>query len=246
MTLKMPVRWFGPAGNYNGQQYGEEGHRYATLELKLERTAFMVVDSDCGSGNPHVEEGIAPALAAARKAGMHVFYIHNDFSLVDEAGQHQARAARNALGHSRGRGAAGPGPDPRKARLLTFDPAAGARAGFSQAGMVGVPRDPHRLPPALQGHQDVDRRGVQPAGLPLPDHRRSGRAQLPGDHAAGLHPLRGVLRHGGRPPRGGRMAAQDRVPQLRARHRLHQYLRRVRRRLRGTGNEADGGSRSPP
>ena len=84
--LKLPVRWFGPAGNYNGQRYGEEGHRYATLELELERTAFMVVDSDCGSGNPHVEEGIAPALAAARKAGMHVFYIHNDFSLVDEPG----------------------------------------------------------------------------------------------------------------------------------------------------------------
>jgi nicotinamidase-related amidase len=33
-----------------------------------------------------VEEGIAPALATARKVKMHVIFIHNDFSLVDEPG----------------------------------------------------------------------------------------------------------------------------------------------------------------
>ena len=83
--LKLPVRWYGGAGYYQGQ-HQEDGHRYDALELELERTAFMVVDSNCGSGNPHVEDGIAPALAAAREAGMRVLYIHNDFSLVDEPG----------------------------------------------------------------------------------------------------------------------------------------------------------------
>lgn len=84
--LSIPVRWYAGSGTYNGQAYEEAGHRYASLEVKLEQTAFMVVDSDCGSGNPFVEEGIAPALAASRAAGMHVFFIHNDFSLVDEPG----------------------------------------------------------------------------------------------------------------------------------------------------------------
>ena len=83
--LQLPVRWYGPAGDYNGQHYDEEGHRFATLELELERTAFMVVDSD-GPNRPTVEEGIAPALAAARRIGMHVIFIHNDFSLIDEPG----------------------------------------------------------------------------------------------------------------------------------------------------------------
>ena len=83
--LKLPVRWYGGAGYYSGQ-HQEDGHRYGDLELELERTAFMVVDSDCGEGNPYVEDGIAPALAAARRAGLHVLFIHNDFSLADEPG----------------------------------------------------------------------------------------------------------------------------------------------------------------
>ncbi|MCZ6676459.1 MAG: hypothetical protein O7E52_04335, partial [Candidatus Poribacteria bacterium] len=72
--LTLPVRWYS-----NDTQYSE-------LELELERTAFMIVDSDCGAGNEYVEKGIAPALAAAREVGMKVVFIHNDFSLVDEPG----------------------------------------------------------------------------------------------------------------------------------------------------------------
>ena len=226
--LELPVRWFGPAGNYNGQRYGEEGHRYAALEIELERTAFMIVDSDCGPGRPHVEEGIAPALATARRAGMHVFYIHNDFSLVDEPGSIKRELHETRWGIPGAAARPAPVRTPVKPDYSTFDPTAGARAGFSQAGVVGIPRDPHRLPPALPRHPDADRRRVQPAGLPLPDRGRGGRAQLPGDRAAGLHELGGVRRHRGRPPRGGRMAAQDRIPQLRAHHRLHQHLREVR------------------
>ena len=75
--LTFPVRWYS-----NGTQHGE-------LELELNRTAFMIVDSDCGTGNRYVEDGIAPALAAARTAGMRVVFIHNDFSLV------MSRAASN-------------------------------------------------------------------------------------------------------------------------------------------------------
>ena len=84
-TLKMPVRWWGGAGYYSDEP-GQDGHAYADLELELERTVFMVVDSDCGAGNRYVEEGIAPALQAARGAGMRVVFIHNDFSLCDEPG----------------------------------------------------------------------------------------------------------------------------------------------------------------
>ena len=84
-TLKLPVRWYGGAGYYTPVQEGD-GEVYDDLDLELERTAFMVVDSDCGEGNPYVENGIAPALKAARAAGMHVIYIHNDFTVCDEPG----------------------------------------------------------------------------------------------------------------------------------------------------------------
>ena len=84
-NLKVPVRWWGGAGNDKIVQ-SEDGHCYAELELELARTVFMIVDSDCGQGNVYVEEGIAPALAAARAVGMQVVYIHNDFSLSDEPG----------------------------------------------------------------------------------------------------------------------------------------------------------------
>lgn len=83
--LKLPVRWYGDLGYYSGDVQ-VDGHRQGDLDLDLARTAFMVVDSDCGSGNDTVEKGIAPALTAARGAGMRVVYIHNDFSLVDEPG----------------------------------------------------------------------------------------------------------------------------------------------------------------
>ncbi|MFA6107713.1 MAG: hypothetical protein WDA75_02990, partial [Candidatus Latescibacterota bacterium] len=84
-TLRLPVRWYSGPGYYQGRVEGE-GHRLGELELEVARTAFLVVDSDCGAGNPWVEQGIAPALAAARRTGMHVVYIHNDFSLADEPG----------------------------------------------------------------------------------------------------------------------------------------------------------------
>lgn len=83
--LRLPVRWYSGPGYYQGEAHGE-GHRHDTLPLELERTAFMIVDSDCGPGNEVVEKGIAPALAAARRVGMRVVFIHNDFSLVDEPG----------------------------------------------------------------------------------------------------------------------------------------------------------------
>ncbi len=83
--IKLPVRWWGGAEAAKSAQ-GQDGHSFGELELELKRTVFAVVDSDCGAGNPWVEEGIAPALKAARSAGMRVIFIHNDFSLVDEPG----------------------------------------------------------------------------------------------------------------------------------------------------------------
>ena len=84
-TLNLPVRWYGGAGYYAGK-HDADGHCYDTLQLEAGRTAFLVVDSDCGTGNPVVEEAIAPALKAARGAGLRVVFVHNDFSLVDEPG----------------------------------------------------------------------------------------------------------------------------------------------------------------
>ena len=83
--LTIPVRWYGGSGYY-ADEHDNDGHCYKDLALELKRTAFLIVDSDCGTGNKYVEEGIAPALQAARSCGMHVVYIHNDFSLVDEPG----------------------------------------------------------------------------------------------------------------------------------------------------------------
>lgn len=79
-TLNLPVRWY------------HEGYRHDALDLDVARTAFMVVDSDCGTADPGspgvriAEACIAPALAAARQIGMHVIFIHNDFTLVDDPG----------------------------------------------------------------------------------------------------------------------------------------------------------------
>jgi nicotinamidase-related amidase len=83
--LKVPVRWYGGADYYNGK-YDQDGHCYDELELEAARTAFLIVDSDCGLGNDCVENSIAPALKAARRTGIRVVFIHNDFSLVDEPG----------------------------------------------------------------------------------------------------------------------------------------------------------------
>ena len=104
-ALALPVRWYRGAGYYRGQAQGD-GNVHGTLDLELERTAFMIVDSDCGS-NEQVEEGIAPALAAAREAGLHVIYIHNDFSLCDEPGsiKREIHGTRWGDAEAAGRGA---------------------------------------------------------------------------------------------------------------------------------------------
>lgn len=49
--LNIPVRWY------------SQGQCNDILKLDLKQTAIMIVDSDCGPGNPCVEEGIVPALA---------------------------------------------------------------------------------------------------------------------------------------------------------------------------------------
>lgn len=96
--LQLTVRWYSGSGYYRGAEQGE-GHRYDKLELELERTAFMIVDSDCGAGNTWVEQGIAPALTAARQVGMKVVFVHNDFSLVDEPGSIKREIHGTRWGH---------------------------------------------------------------------------------------------------------------------------------------------------
>jgi nicotinamidase-related amidase len=83
--LNVPIRYY--------QDYeGGYDYAYEGLELSLERTCFLLVDVDGGysiraDGTPHptTEQFIAPALAAARRVGMKVAYVHNDLRLV--AGQ---------------------------------------------------------------------------------------------------------------------------------------------------------------
>ena len=72
--LNIPVRWY------------SDGQRCGTQSIELKRTAFVIVDADGGASGKCVEEGIAPALAAARSVGMRVLFIHNDYSLTDEPG----------------------------------------------------------------------------------------------------------------------------------------------------------------
>lgn len=77
--LQLPVRYYrdyAPAYDYS----------YEALELPLAETAFLVVDVDGGQPNPVTECFIAPALAAARDAGMLVTYVHNDLRLVADPG----------------------------------------------------------------------------------------------------------------------------------------------------------------
>jgi nicotinamidase-related amidase len=73
-TIHLPVRWY------------HLGTHFDTLALRLSEVAFFIVDSNCGQGNPVVEQHIAPALAAARQAGMRVLFVHNDLTLVDDPG----------------------------------------------------------------------------------------------------------------------------------------------------------------
>lgn len=111
--LNLPVRWYG-----GGTQDGD-GHCYDALRLEAARTAFLVVDSDCGAGNPVVEEGIAPALKAARGAGLRVVFVHNDFSLSDEPGSIKRELHGTRWGNAE---AAHRPPPPRKPVQPTYSP----------------------------------------------------------------------------------------------------------------------------
>ena len=47
--LTIPARWYSGPGYYRGEGT-RDGYQYGSLELELARTAFMIVDSDCGRG----------------------------------------------------------------------------------------------------------------------------------------------------------------------------------------------------
>ena len=59
---------------------------YETLTLPFEQSAFLLVDVDGKTPNATTENFIAPTLAAARDAQMHVAYVHNDLRLVADPG----------------------------------------------------------------------------------------------------------------------------------------------------------------
>ena len=78
-VLDIPVRYY---KDYpGGYDYG-----YETLSLPLAECTFLLVDVDGTSPNPVTENRIAPALAAARRAGLRVAYVHNDLRLVADPG----------------------------------------------------------------------------------------------------------------------------------------------------------------
>jgi nicotinamidase-related amidase len=80
--LDVPVRFY--------RDYPEAyDYGFETLQLELERSAFLLVDVDWDAIEPVrtiSREAIAPALEAARAAGMLVTYVHNDLRLVAEPG----------------------------------------------------------------------------------------------------------------------------------------------------------------
>jgi nicotinamidase-related amidase len=77
--IHIPVRYY---QDYpGGYDYG-----YETLPLKFEECAFLLVDVDGRAPNPITENFIAPALQAARQAGLRVVYVHNDLRLVADPG----------------------------------------------------------------------------------------------------------------------------------------------------------------
>jgi len=80
--LEIPVRFYRDFPE--AYDYGFE-----TLKLELEHSAFLLVDVDWDWIEPvHTisQDHIAPALAAARQAGMLVTYVHNDLRLLADAG----------------------------------------------------------------------------------------------------------------------------------------------------------------
>ena len=79
MPFEIPIRYY---RDYPGAyDYGHE-----TLNLPFERCALLLVDVDGGAPNPTTEGMIAPALDAARRAGMKVAFTHNDLRLVATRG----------------------------------------------------------------------------------------------------------------------------------------------------------------
>ena len=102
--LNVPVRWY------------SDGEKFDTLNLELDKTAFMIVDSDGDTSNDYVEKGIAPALRAARGIGMRVLYIHNDFSLADEPGSIKREIHGTRWGNAEARDRPPPSREPLKPR----------------------------------------------------------------------------------------------------------------------------------
>ena len=78
-VLDIPVRYY--KDFRGGYDYG-----YETLSLPLAECAFLLVDVDGTGSNPVTENRIAPALDAARGAGLRVAYVHNDLRLVADPG----------------------------------------------------------------------------------------------------------------------------------------------------------------
>lgn len=73
--LSLPIRYyrdFPPCYDY----------AYETITLEADELAFLLVDVDGETPDPTTENYIAPALAAARRAGLRVAYVHNDLRLV--------------------------------------------------------------------------------------------------------------------------------------------------------------------
>jgi nicotinamidase-related amidase len=78
-TIQIPIRYY---KDYpGGYDYG-----YEQIELPFGRCAFLLVDVDGTAPNPTTENFIAPALAAARRSGMLVTYVHNNLYWVADAG----------------------------------------------------------------------------------------------------------------------------------------------------------------
>lgn len=70
-SLHLPVRWWSDVGDF----------AHATLALPVARTAFVLVDVDGGAPGRYDQrtklDVIAPALHAARRAGVRVTFVHN-------------------------------------------------------------------------------------------------------------------------------------------------------------------------
>jgi nicotinamidase-related amidase len=78
-NIQIPIRYY---KDYPGAyEYG-----YETLDLALHSCAFLLVDVDGTAPNATTQNHIAPALQAARSAGMRVAYVYNDLRLVADPG----------------------------------------------------------------------------------------------------------------------------------------------------------------